>query len=108
MPFDDDAFDVVVSQFGHMFAPRPEVAVREMLRVLRPGGTLAFSTWPPELFTGKIFALVFVMVWFRATFPRLREDQLQRMSWLIFIPLGLLNIIRDGQSRILAFEREGE
>ena len=42
---------------------------------------------------GKIFTLVFVMVWFRATFPRLREDQLQRMSWLIFIPLGLLNIV---------------
>ena len=42
---------------------------------------------------GKIFALVFIMVWFRATFPRLREDQLQRMSWLIFIPLGLLNIV---------------
>ena len=42
---------------------------------------------------GKVFALVFVMVWFRATFPRLREDQLQRMSWLIFIPLGLLNIV---------------
>jgi NADH-quinone oxidoreductase subunit H len=42
---------------------------------------------------GKIFALVFVMVWFRATFPRLREDQLQRMSWLILIPLGLLNIV---------------
>ena len=42
---------------------------------------------------GKISALCAVMVWFRATFPRLREDQLQRMSWLIFIPLGLLNII---------------
>ena len=42
---------------------------------------------------GKVFALVFVMVWFRATFPRLREDQLQRMSWLILIPLGLLNIV---------------
>ena len=42
---------------------------------------------------GKIFTLIFVMVWFRATFPRLREDQLQRMSWLILIPLGLLNIV---------------
>ena len=42
---------------------------------------------------GKILALVFVMVWFRATFPRLREDQLQRISWLLFIPLGLLNIV---------------
>ncbi|MPZ87817.1 MAG: NADH-quinone oxidoreductase subunit NuoH [Nitriliruptorales bacterium] len=41
---------------------------------------------------GKIVLLTFVMVWLRATFPRLREDQLQRMSWLILIPLGLLNI----------------
>jgi hypothetical protein len=39
-----------------MFAPRPEVAVGEMLRVLRPGGTIAFSTWPPELFVGRLFA----------------------------------------------------
>ena len=58
LPFEDGAFDVVASQFGHMFAPRPDVAVREMLRVLKPGGTIAFSTWPPELFIGRIFALV--------------------------------------------------
>jgi SAM-dependent methyltransferase len=57
LPFPDDAFDVVTSQFGHMFAPRPEVVVAEMLRVLRPGGTLAFSTWPPELCVGRMFAL---------------------------------------------------
>jgi len=58
LPFADGAFDAVVSQFGHMFAPRPAVAVREMLRVLRPGGTIAFSTWPPELYTGRLFALL--------------------------------------------------
>jgi SAM-dependent methyltransferase len=58
LPFEDGAFDVVVSQFGHMFAPRPEVAVREMLRVLKPGGTIAFSTWPPELYTGRMFAMM--------------------------------------------------
>jgi SAM-dependent methyltransferase len=56
LPFDDGAFDVVTSQFGHMFAPRPEVALAEMLRVLKPGGTIAFSTWPPEMFVGRIFA----------------------------------------------------
>jgi SAM-dependent methyltransferase len=57
LPFPDARFDFVLSQFGHMFAPRPDVAVKEMLRVLKPGGTLAFSTWPPELFTGRMFAL---------------------------------------------------
>jgi SAM-dependent methyltransferase len=57
LPFDDGAFDVVLSQFGHMFAPRPEVAVAQMLRVLKPGGTIAFATWPPELFTGRMFMI---------------------------------------------------
>lgn len=58
LPFKDGSYDVVVSQFGHMFAPRPEVAVSEMLRVLKPGGTIAFSTWPPELLVGRAFLLV--------------------------------------------------
>ncbi len=57
LPFPDASFDVVVSQFGHMFAPRPLVVIGEMLRVLEPGGTLAFATWPPELLTGRIFQL---------------------------------------------------
>ncbi len=57
LPFEDSAFDVVLSQFGHIFAPRPEVAVAEMLRVLKPGGTIAFVTWPPELFTGRTFIM---------------------------------------------------
>ena len=57
LPYPDASFDVVLSQFGHMFAPRPEVAVSEMLRVLRPGGRLAFSTWPPDDYVGRIFSL---------------------------------------------------
>lgn len=58
MPYPDNFFDVVLSQFGHMFAPRPNVAVQEMLRVLKPGGMIAFSTWPPEIFVGRLFLLV--------------------------------------------------
>ncbi|MGI0149306.1 MAG: class I SAM-dependent methyltransferase [Thermoplasmata archaeon] len=58
LPFRDGEFDVVLSQFAHMFAPRPEVAVKEMLRVLKAGGLLAFHTWPPELLFGRVFALV--------------------------------------------------
>jgi SAM-dependent methyltransferase len=57
LPYKNEEFDVVLSQFGHMFAPRPDVTISEMLRVLKPGGTIAFSTWPPELFTGRMFAL---------------------------------------------------
>src|SRR5436853_785655 len=58
LPFQDGAFDTVLSQFGHMFAPRPAVAIGEMLRVLKPGGRIAFSTWPPELLIGSSFTLV--------------------------------------------------
>jgi SAM-dependent methyltransferase len=58
LPYGNASFDVVLSQFGHMFAPQPEVAIAEMLRVLKPGGTIAFSTWPPEHFVGQMFALV--------------------------------------------------
>jgi len=57
LPYDPATFDVVLSQFGHMFAPRPEVAAAEMLRVLKPGGVIAFSTWPGELFTGRMFQI---------------------------------------------------
>ena len=57
LPYKDNEFDFVLSQFGHMFAPRPEVATSEMLRVLKPGGVIAFSTWPPELLTGRLFVL---------------------------------------------------
>jgi len=57
LPFGDGEFDAVLSQFAHIFAPRPETAIREMLRVLRPGGTIAFSTWPPELLVGRTATL---------------------------------------------------
>lgn len=58
LPFTDAFFDAVLSQFGHIFAPRADLVLREMLRVLKPGGTIAFSTWPPELFVGRTFALM--------------------------------------------------
>ena len=58
LPYGDAAFDVVLSQFGHIFAPRPSVALGEMLRVLKAGGTIAFSAWPPEFFVGRMFKLI--------------------------------------------------
>jgi SAM-dependent methyltransferase len=58
LPYPDASFDVVLSQFGHIFAPRPAIAVKEMLRVLKSGGRIAFSTWPPEHFTGRMFDFI--------------------------------------------------
>jgi SAM-dependent methyltransferase len=58
LPFPDAKFDFVVSQFGHMFGPRPAAAIKEMLRVLKPRGTIAFATWPPDLCMGRIFTVL--------------------------------------------------
>jgi SAM-dependent methyltransferase len=43
----DDSFDLVVSIFGAMFAPRPEDVAREMVRVTKPGGRIVMGNWIP-------------------------------------------------------------
>ena len=47
----------------------------------------------PIILIAKAFLLVFVMIWFRWTFPRFREDQLQRLAWIWLVPLAILNIV---------------
>jgi NADH-quinone oxidoreductase subunit H len=52
---------------------------------------------PPFLwFLMKVGVTVFVLIWFRATLPRLRYDQLMRMGWKVLIPIALLNIVVTG------------
>ena len=58
LPFEDERFDDVLSSFGAMFAPRPEVAAHEMLRVARAGGTVGMANWPPGGFQGEMFGLM--------------------------------------------------
>lgn len=58
LPYPDASFDVVMSQFGHMFAPRPDVVVSEMRRVLKPGGRVVFATWPPDQLVGRMFQFI--------------------------------------------------
>jgi len=57
LEFPDAAFDVVVSIFGAMFAPRPEKVASELLRVCRPGGLIAMGNWTPDGFVGQMFRL---------------------------------------------------
>ena len=45
LPYEDAEFDAVVCQFGIMFFPDKAAAMAEVLRVLKPGGQLAFNTW---------------------------------------------------------------
>ena len=46
--FDDDSFDLVISIFGAMFAPRPFEVAKEMVRVTRPGGRIVMGNWIPN------------------------------------------------------------
>ena len=58
LPFDEATFDVVVSLIGAMFAPRPNLVAKELLRVCVPGGTLAMANWTPQGFVGQMFKTV--------------------------------------------------
>ncbi len=58
LPYEDESFDVVLSTFGHIFAPNQELAGKEMIRVLKKSGRLGFTSWPPELAVGKLSEVV--------------------------------------------------
>jgi SAM-dependent methyltransferase len=58
LPFGDQRFDVILSTFGCMFAPRHEVVADEIARVLRPGGRVGICAWTPEGSIGDFFRAV--------------------------------------------------
>lgn len=58
LPYPDANFDVVVSMFGAMFAPRPELAAAELVRVCRSGGRIAMANWTPSGFAGQVLKTV--------------------------------------------------
>jgi NADH-quinone oxidoreductase subunit H len=69
------------------------VALSALASVLYLGAYQGPILPPPIWMAGKIGALSFFVIWLRATYPRLREDQLQRMAWVALIPLSLVNIM---------------
>jgi NADH-quinone oxidoreductase subunit H len=49
----------------------------------------------------KVFAVSFVVIWLRVSYPRLREDQLQRFAWLGLVPLALAQLVLTGVVRVV-------
>lgn len=57
LPYADASFDWVVTMFGAMFAPRPDVTTAELVRVCRSGGRIAMANWTATGFTGQMFKI---------------------------------------------------
>jgi len=55
LPYEEGQFDLAVSMFGVMFAPRPVLVASELHRVTKPGGQVALANWTPEGFIGKMY-----------------------------------------------------
>jgi SAM-dependent methyltransferase len=55
LPYSAGAFDEVVSMYGAMFAPRPELVAAELVRVCRAGGRISMANWTPGGFIGQMF-----------------------------------------------------
>lgn len=64
-----------------------------------PEETLVFAG--PVILIAKVFLLVFAMIWFRWTFPRFREDQLQGLAWKWLVPIALLNIAATATLKVV-------
>ena len=58
LPYADASFETIVSMFGAMFAPRPELVAAELVRVCQHGGRIAMANWTPEGFIGQMFKII--------------------------------------------------
>jgi SAM-dependent methyltransferase len=58
LPFDEGSFDRVTSCFGVMFAPMQQRAADELVRVARPGASIAVAAWTPEGLNGQLFKTI--------------------------------------------------
>jgi SAM-dependent methyltransferase len=58
LPFEDESFDAVISAIGAMFAPHHQETADELVRVCRPGGTIALLNWTPEGVIGGLFKTI--------------------------------------------------
>src|SRR3954469_7706890 len=57
LPFEDERFDCAASVFGAIFAPRPEVMIEELFRVVRPGNTVGLTAWGDYGLQAEMFSV---------------------------------------------------
>jgi NADH-quinone oxidoreductase subunit H len=82
-----------LAEFANMFTMSAIAATLFLGGYWLPGVSVDVLEFAgPAILMGKVFLLAFVMIWFRWTFPRFREDQLQTLAWKFLVPLALLNI----------------
>jgi len=68
------------------------ITVSALATTMFLGGWLGPIGPSPVWFLGKVFLLLFLFIWFRATLPRFRYDQLMHFGWKWLLPLALLNV----------------
>ncbi|GGL24525.1 NADH-quinone oxidoreductase subunit NuoH [Planomonospora parontospora] len=112
-------FDMPIAESEIIMGPMTEyTGIRFALFMLAEyAGIIVLSALTSVLFLGgwhgpllpgpvwmllKVFALVFVVIWVRVSFPRLREDQLQRLAWTGLVPLALVQLLLTGVVRVAA------
>ena len=60
-----------------------------------------FNVLGPAILMGNVILVAFLIFWFRFTYPRFREDQLQQLAWKVLIPLSLVNIVVTGVLKVV-------
>lgn len=92
-----------LAEFANMFSLAAIAATLFLGGYWLPGvpASLLNLLGPVVLFA-KIGVLVFAMIWFRWTFPRFREDQLQGLAWKWLIPISLVNILATAALKVVA------
>jgi NADH-quinone oxidoreductase subunit H len=91
-----------LAEFANMFSLSAVAATLFLGGYWLPGlsdDVLQFAG--PVILLAKIGILVFAMIWFRWTFPRFREDQLQSLAWKWLIPIALFNIVLTGALKVI-------
>jgi NADH-quinone oxidoreductase subunit H len=72
------------------------IVISAIAATLFLGGWYGPTPWGVVNLLGKVFAFMFFFIWLRATWPRVRYDQLMFLGWKIFLPLALANIVVTG------------